>query len=88
MNPPARVAEFFCGIGGLHFALEWAGFRRCEVLPYDIGVHTNLSYAHSFGRKPFTTPIDRLDAKALDKLDSDLWLLSPPCQPYVAFWVS
>jgi tRNA (cytosine38-C5)-methyltransferase len=80
---PFKVAEFFCGIGGLRYSLEWARLPAEVVAAFDIGVHTNQCYAANFGgHKPTASAIERLSASSLDALDADCWLLSPPCQPY------
>lgn len=84
-NPlPIKVAEFFCGLGGLRYSLEWARLPNEIVAAFDIGTHTNIAYAHNFGgKKPSPTPIEKLTAQQLDKLGADCWLMSPPCQPYM-----
>ncbi|KAJ3109661.1 DNA helicase mcm9 [Phlyctochytrium planicorne] len=89
--PPIRVAEFYSGIGGLHQGLLLAlphlppsfSSRPVEVQPFDINPHANTIYHLNHGIHPSTIDITNLTSRDLEELDArDLWLLSPPCQPY------
>ncbi|KAJ3035608.1 C-5 cytosine-specific DNA methylase [Rhizophlyctis rosea] len=80
--PPVRALEFFSGIGGLHYGLEFAHPNASVIAAYDINANANVCYAHNFGIKPCQTGIQSLTAASLDKLNANCWLLSPPCQPY------
>ncbi|KAJ3328250.1 C-5 cytosine-specific DNA methylase [Blyttiomyces sp. JEL0837] len=89
MTTKVRALEFFSGIGGLHYGLEWA----CSSLPveaqvlaaFDINTVANSIYTHNFNIAPLTKTIDRLTLNDLQAFgDIDLWLLSPPCQPVTA----
>ncbi|TPX66707.1 DNA (cytosine-5-)-methyltransferase [Spizellomyces sp. 'palustris'] len=77
-----RALEFFSGIGGLHYGLEYAHPRSEVVAAFDINEHANLCYHHNFGLRPTQTGIQNLTPKAVDKLQANCWLMSPPCQPY------
>ncbi|KAJ3055145.1 C-5 cytosine-specific DNA methylase [Rhizophlyctis rosea] len=77
-----RAIEFFSGIGGLHYALEFAHPNAEVITAYDINSHANACYAHNFKIKPCQTGIQSLTVKSIEKLDANCWLLSPPCQPY------
>ncbi|KAI9330100.1 S-adenosyl-L-methionine-dependent methyltransferase [Obelidium mucronatum] len=83
--------EFFSGIGGLHYGLEYAlkdspTQKQPHVLTaFDINQIANSVYAHNFGSKPSTKTLAVLSAKDIDKFgEVDLWLLSPPCQPFTS----
>ncbi|KAI9031419.1 S-adenosyl-L-methionine-dependent methyltransferase, partial [Hyaloraphidium curvatum] len=73
-RPPLRTVEFFCGIGGLRYALEWARLPHEVVAAFDIAPHTNLCYERNFGHRPTPTAIERLSVSALDEHRADLWL--------------
>ncbi|KAJ9460957.1 cytosine-5-methyltransferase [Diplonema papillatum] len=82
-----RVVEFYCGIGGMHCALnedQQSSSRRYNVVAaYDINDNARSVYTANFPATPvFGTDIMRLSLKELEYLNASLWLLSPPCQPY------
>lgn len=84
-----RVFEFFSGVGGLLLGLEKAlsdsgGKRRFfveSVTAYDVNATANRTYACNFGLEPECISIEHLGLRDVDGR-ADLWLLSPPCQPY------
>ncbi|CDJ65888.1 DNA methyltransferase 2, putative [Eimeria necatrix] len=88
---PLRVIEFFSGIGGLRVGLVEAGealrqsgigsFAAEFVAAYDISATANGVYAHNFSSKPICASIEHLSLQQVDG-KAQLWLLSPPCQPY------
>ncbi|KAJ3017092.1 C-5 cytosine-specific DNA methylase [Thoreauomyces humboldtii] len=81
--PPIRALEFFSGLGGLHYALDFCNLPDARVVAaFDINEHANSCYLHNFGLKPTTRGIEYLSASAIDKLNANAWFLSPPCQPY------
>lgn len=74
-----RMLELFCGIGGAAAALE----GRAEVsAAIDIHPVALRIYAANFGGQVLCRTIESLDFGAEWGADSDLWWLSPPCQPY------
>jgi tRNA (cytosine38-C5)-methyltransferase len=78
-----RAVEFYCGIGGLHWALKRVRPQGATVVAsYDVNPLAADTYALNFGTRPSGTDIRALKAAQLDALEADLWLLSPPCQPY------
>lgn len=87
-----RCLEFYSGIGGLHYSLDKAcaslkatGLElSADVLKaFDINTIANAVYEHNFLRAVCPKTILSLTPAALDKMNaSDIWLLSPPCQPY------
>lgn len=80
--PVVRVLEFYSGIGGLRYSLEYAGVSAAVVEAFDINEVANDVYEHNFGHRPNQGNIQRLTVQQLDKYKADAWLLSPPCQPY------
>ncbi|XP_055388953.1 tRNA (cytosine(38)-C(5))-methyltransferase-like [Condylostylus longicornis] len=87
-----KVAELFSGIGGMHCGLKlWEESQReagrqigCEVtLAMDFSERAREVYKYNF---PTVTPSSRnVTAQSLQfwiDLNVDVWMLSPPCQPY------
>ncbi|KNE72464.1 DNA (cytosine-5-)-methyltransferase [Allomyces macrogynus ATCC 38327] len=79
-----RVLEFYSGIGGMHYALNAAGYEYAEVLKaFEINDVANAVYAHNFGKGIVSqNNIEALSAAHYNKFRADLWTMSPPCQPY------
>ena len=78
-----RVVEFYAGIGGFHYALRESGVKGEIIASIDINTNTVKVYAHNF---PLTPQLNRnicgMSAAELDKLEADVFFLSPPCQPF------
>ncbi|KAI3822429.1 hypothetical protein L1987_10019 [Smallanthus sonchifolius] len=79
---PWRVLEFYSGIGGMRYSAMKAGVNAKMVEAFDINDLANDVYAHNFGHRPFQGNIQTLSAADLDRYEANVWLLSPPCQPY------
>lgn len=80
---PLRVLEFYSGIGGMHYALKESGVIFCVIGALDINTLANKVYKHNFtNTKLLQTNIEGMKADYLDKLNADMWTMSPPCQPY------
>lgn len=77
-----RVIEWFSGIGGMHYALKLAGIPATIVAAIDINETANRIYQHNFHHAPVTKNIENLSLKWIEQLESNAWLMSPPCQPY------
>ncbi|KAJ1829738.1 hypothetical protein LPJ56_000050 [Coemansia sp. RSA 2599] len=78
-----RVAEFYSGIGGMHFALKEAGIDSHVVRAFDINTVANEVYKHNFPGVPvMQRSIESLPMSLFEALRADLWTMSPPCQPY------
>mmetsp|Transcript_14697 Transcript_14697/g.14794 ORF Transcript_14697/g.14794 Transcript_14697/m.14794 type:complete len:160 (-) Transcript_14697:118-597(-) len=78
-----RVVEFFSGIGGWRCALEAYDSSRFDIIAaYDISPAANDTYLHNYNHKPLTKSIESVSVKELDDYKADLWVMSPPCQPY------
>lgn len=74
-----RVLELFSGIGGWRYAAEGIG---AVVAAYDISPIANATYALNHGERPIARELASLPAAALAAHGADLWVLSPPCQPF------
>ncbi|GIL66041.1 hypothetical protein Vafri_19592 [Volvox africanus] len=55
---------------------------RLQVTAVDINTLANRVYAAEFGFQPRTLDLQRVTAAQLDEIKADIWLLTPPCQPY------
>lgn len=75
--------ELYSGIGGMHYALCESGIAAKVVTAIDINPIANDVYHHNF---PETVLINRniqsINAQELNKLNIDIILMSPPCQPF------
>ncbi|HNX32473.1 MAG TPA: DNA cytosine methyltransferase [Holophaga sp.] len=74
-----RVLELFSGLGGWRYALEGLGG---VVAAYDISPGANETYALNHGSRPIARELASLPPDRLAAHRADLWVLSPPCQPY------
>ncbi|KAL7596210.1 tRNA (cytosine(38)-C(5))-methyltransferase 2 isoform X1 [Lactuca sativa] len=79
---PWRLLEFYSGIGGMRYSAIKAGVNAKMVEAFDINDLANDVYEHNFGHRPFQGNIQTLTAADLDRYKANVWLLSPPCQPY------
>jgi tRNA (cytosine38-C5)-methyltransferase len=71
--------DFYSGIGGFHAALNTVTDAQI-VSAFDMNEHANSVYELNFGQRPCTTNILFLKKETVPHVD--LWMLSPPCQPY------
>lgn len=79
---PLKVLEFYSGIGGWHYALA-ASTLRCEVVgAFELNPNANEVYAHNFSMKPRQCNIEKLRLVELEAFGADMWVMSPPCQPF------
>ena len=76
-----RAIEFFAGVGGLHYALRESDAAHKILRAYDVDDAAVRTYKHNLTDTPVSTH-DIASLKAADIPEADLWLLSPPCQPY------
>ncbi|KAI8871201.1 S-adenosyl-L-methionine-dependent methyltransferase [Ramicandelaber brevisporus] len=78
-----KVCEFYSGIGGMHFALERSGVPHQVIAAFDVNDVANKVYAHNFpGVKIHPRLLESQPASFFAKLGADVWVMSPPCQPY------
>lgn len=82
-SAPLRVMEFYAGVGGFHWALNKAGINAEIVASIDINTNTNAVYAHNFPTTPhLNRNICGMTAKEVDNFKPDVFVFSPPCQPF------
>ncbi|KAI8051267.1 S-adenosyl-L-methionine-dependent methyltransferase [Syncephalis plumigaleata] len=82
-SPPVRVIEFYAGIGGMHASLHEAGIDAEVVLALDVNDVTRTIYQHNFPGVPMSASlVESVSVKEYDALMADIYLMSPPCQPY------
>ncbi len=74
-----RVLELFCGIGGCAAAV---GRRAQVVAAVDINPGALEIYAHNYPHATVLRTIESIPRADYRAWESDLWWLSPPCQPY------
>jgi tRNA (cytosine38-C5)-methyltransferase len=82
-SPPLQIVEFYCGIGGWHYAMKETGMNLVVLGAYDINTTANQVYRHNFPTtKHHQRNISGLSAEELDSLAADVFTISPPCQPF------
>ncbi|KAK3271196.1 C-5 cytosine-specific DNA methylase, variant 2 [Cymbomonas tetramitiformis] len=79
---PIRALEFYSGIGAMRYALQSVCQNSTVLNSFDINEVANNVYTHNFGDKPVQENLGAMKCARLDKYNANLWLLSPPCQPY------
>ncbi|KHF97782.1 tRNA (cytosine(38)-C(5))-methyltransferase [Gossypium arboreum] len=79
---PWRVLEFYSGIGGMRYSLMKAAVNYHVIEAFEINDKANDVYQHNFGHRPYQGNIQSLTEVDLDSYQANVWLLSPPCQPY------
>lgn len=73
-----HAIEFFAGIGG--FACAWPECPKITAI--DIDVQAREVYRLHWSHEYLIREIGSLDSETLFALNSNMWWLSPPCQPY------
>lgn len=78
-----RVLELFSGIGGMHYALRTSQIAGTVVAAVDINTVANVVYTHNFPEtRLLNNNVQKLTPRAINKLDVNTILMSPPCQPF------
>ncbi|KAF9564972.1 CorA metal ion transporter [Mortierella alpina] len=78
-----RILEFYSGIGGMHYAFNESGHLGNVLQAFDINTTANEVYAHNHGKRHLSQRnIEAVKMEFYDKYKADVWLMSPPCQPY------
>ena len=78
-NQRLRVAELYCGIGGCAAAVRSAA---AVVSAVDINRQALDVYRRNFPHPTATATIESLSPTTLRDWQTDLWWISPPCQPF------
>ncbi|KAJ3253316.1 C-5 cytosine-specific DNA methylase [Boothiomyces macroporosus] len=77
------VLDFYSGIGGFHFALQQLGIEYKVLQAFDMNLNANHVYKLNFPQVHINhLNIGFLKSAVLDDYNADLWVMSPPCQPY------
>lgn len=80
---PLRVLELYSGIGGMHYALKESSVPAEVVAAVDVNTTANEIYKHNFPNTPLLPKtIEGMTLQDFDKLNFDVILMSPPCQPF------
>ena len=74
-----RVLELFSGLGGWRYALEGLGEVQAA---YDISPAANATYELNHRVRPLARELATVPVGELARHGANLWLLSPPCQPF------
>lgn len=82
-----RVIEWFSGIGGWSFALKMIESKNPAVSfdivkAVDINTVANEVYEQNLHLKPLAKSIESLTDAFFDMNPADMWVMSPPCQPF------
>ncbi|KCV68046.1 hypothetical protein H696_05512 [Fonticula alba] len=78
LSPAAYPAGHPSGLKGA--APGVLGLRPRVAAAFDLNDRANAAYEHNFGLPAMRRSIDSLRPEQLPR--ADVWLLSPPCQPY------
>jgi len=77
-----KALEFYSGIGGFHYSVLLSEFPIEVVQAFDIHIFANQTYDFNFKSKTNAQNIESVTAKDIDRYGADVWMMSPPCQPY------
>lgn len=79
-----RVLELFSGIGGMHYAIRRSGKPFRVVAAMEINPVANAIYNHNFGQLDAAKNCNilSLTPERIGKLNANVILMSPPCQPF------
>ncbi|CAG8463206.1 283_t:CDS:2 [Funneliformis caledonium] len=82
-----RILEFYSGIGGMQYAFQLSNNSGDILAAFDINTVANSVYKHNlekFKKKSIVQQksIESLSISYYDSFNANVWLMSPPCQPY------
>merc|ERR1740121_3020698 len=70
-------------MGGMRAAAALSGVAVEIVAAFEISQICERVYRHNYAEARWRRQtIERLPAEELDSLAADVWLMSPPCQPF------
>ena len=82
-KPSSSCDGVLCRCRRLPLGLNKAGVNAEVVASIDINTNTNAVYAHNFPSTPhLNRNIRGMTAKEMDSFKPDVFVLSPPCQPF------
>ncbi|XP_051871991.1 tRNA (cytosine(38)-C(5))-methyltransferase isoform X3 [Pristis pectinata] len=82
-SPLLRVLELYSGIGGMHYALKGSCIAAEVVAAVDINTVANEVYKCNFPNTCiYPKTIEGMTVDEFNKLNFDMILMSPPCQPF------
>nr|CAG4641889.1 EOG090X0A4V [Eurycercus lamellatus] len=78
-----KILELYSGIGGMHYAADLSGICSEVVFSVDVNNSANEVYRHNFPKtNQQSRNIVSLTSIEINKLQPDLLMMSPPCQPF------
>ncbi|PKC04672.1 S-adenosyl-L-methionine-dependent methyltransferase [Rhizophagus irregularis] len=79
-----RILEFYSGIGGMHYAFQLSNNSGEFLAAFDVNTTANSVYKHNLEKekKKSIRSIESLPISYYDSFNANIWLMSPPCQPY------
>ncbi|KOB70518.1 DNA methyltransferase-2 [Operophtera brumata] len=78
-----NILELYSGIGGMHCAWTESGLPGQIITAVDVNTVANEVYKHNFPDiNLICRNIQSLTSKEIEKLDVNVILMSPPCQPF------
>jgi len=77
-----KTVEFFSGIGGWSYSLANLPGNFEVVEAFDINPIANQVYKLNHKLTPNHKSIEHITSKQLGKLNAEMWVMSPPCQPH------
>ncbi|XP_051871990.1 tRNA (cytosine(38)-C(5))-methyltransferase isoform X2 [Pristis pectinata] len=84
-SPLLRVLELYSGIGGMHYALKGSCIAAEVVAAVDINTVANEVYKCNFPNTCiYPKTIEGMTVDEFNKLNFDMILMSPPCQPFTS----
>ena len=92
---PIRVLDLFCGVGGNTFGLKMAlsamgiDAESSMRVMASVEISEHAEATHQVNHSTLTSPclawrksIETLAPASIDKLNCNVWFMSPPCQPF------
>ncbi|GES79546.1 tRNA (cytosine(38)-C(5))-methyltransferase [Rhizophagus clarus] len=82
-----RILEFYSGIGGMHYAFQLSNNSGEFLAAFDVNTTANSVYKHNLEKDKRKSIVQQRSIESLplsyyDSFNANIWLMSPPCQPY------